>query len=387
MSNPKECALDRHFAAQLRNLRSYSKEHPVSQEDFAISQLWMNHFQEAKGSDKFARNCLMMLMYRQLQEIGHLSKPFTEMESMNRSMDDLLNEYNGTTVEEQSPVVEDVQETETNASSYGGGNSRCSLDVAAVQPLPTPEFEGIKQANRDLLKEIDSLHIRTVESERLYRSRNQMLEKKMADKSMGGKPELGQESIYLACRTAIELLRDWPGDSVRLNFLATCLEPFLRTELITSTQIAELDLCLEDTLNNMVIQACSRRDDNVRMLYDHILRHDKDGLKEKEGKLRRIHESLRQERQRLRLLSEDLKRREDFIWRHQAIATLAVTGIPPEELVSHSISKCELCQREKSFRTGPIDQTYRIGKLEKSQSAEDLQKLFDALSDLSENKW
>ncbi|XP_037720390.1 uncharacterized protein LOC119553829 [Drosophila subpulchrella] len=384
MSNPNECALDRHFAAQLRNLRTYSKEHPVSEEDFAISQLWMNHFQEAKGSDKFARNCMMMLMYGQLQEIGHLSKPFTEMENMNRSMDDLLNEYNGTTVEEQSPVVEDVQETETNASSYGGGSSRCSL---AIQPLPTPEFEGIKQANRDLIKEIDSLHIRTVESERLYRSRNQMLEEKVADKYMGGKPELGQESVYLACRTAIELLKNWPGDTVRLNFLATCLEPFLRTELITSIQIAELDLSLEDILNNMVIQACSRMDDNVRMLYDHILRHDKDGLKEKEGKLRRLHESLRQERQRLRVLSEDLKQREDFIWRHQAIATLAVTGLPPEELVSPSISKCQLCHTGNSFRTGPIDQTYRIGKLEKPQSAEDLQKLSDALSDLSVDKW
>ncbi|XP_016965065.1 uncharacterized protein LOC108034638 [Drosophila biarmipes] len=387
MSHPNECALDRHFAFQLRNLRSYSKEHPVSQEDFDISQRWMSHFQEAKGSDKFARNCMMMLMYAQLQEIGRLSKPFTEMENMTRSMDDLLNEYNGTAAQEQPPVVGDVQDADTNASSYGGGSIRSSQDGAAEEPLSSPEFQSIKQANQDLLKEIDSLHSRTVETVRQYRSRHQMLEDKMAEKVLGGKPELGQGSIYLSCRAALELLKDWPGDTVRLNFLATCLEPFLRTELITSVQIAELDLNLEDILNSMVIQACSRRDDNVRMLYEHILRHDKDGLKEKEGKLRRLHESLREERQRLRLLSEDLRRREDFIWRHQAIATLAVTGLPPEELGSPSISKCELCHRGKSLRAGPVDPTYRMGKLEKDQAAGDLQKLSDALSDLSVDKW
>ncbi|XP_017011825.3 uncharacterized protein [Drosophila takahashii] len=355
MSDLNECALDRHFAAQLRDLQSYSKEHPVSQEDFAISQRWMKYFQGAKGPDKFARNCMLLLMFNQLREIGHLSEPFTEMENMDRSLDDLVNEYQVTA------VVADAQETETSASNSGGGSSGCYQEVTSEEPLTGPQFESIKQANQELLKEIDSLHSRTVETEKLYRSRNQELEKKMAEKSKRGKPE----GISQSCRAAIHLLKDWPGDTVRLNFLATCFEPLLRKELVTSLQIAELDLRLEDTLNSLVMQACSRRDDNVRMIYEQILRHDKNVLKEKEEKLRRFQESLKQERQRLRVLSEDLKRREDLIRRHQAIATLAATGLPPEDLGS---LRCELCQREVS------------------ESDEDLPEFSDAFSDLSVDK-
>ncbi|KAH8367815.1 hypothetical protein KR084_003085 [Drosophila pseudotakahashii] len=379
MSDLNECALDRHFAAQLRELRSYSKEHPVSQEDFDISQRWMNHFQEAKGQDKFARNCLMMLMCNQLREIGHLSKPFTEMKSLNCRMDDLVNEYKVMTDDEQSSVVEDDRETERNASS---GRYQ---EVAAEEPPSCPRFEIIKKANQDLLKEIESLHSRAVETEKRYRTQNQLMEKKMAEKPMTGKPELVQKSINQSCRAAIDLLKDWPGDTARLNFLATCLEPLLRNELLTSSQIDHLDLKLEDTLNSLVVQACSRRDENVRMLYQHILTHDKDGLKEKEEKLLRFHESLRQERQRLREISEDLRRREDLIWRHQAIATLAVTGLPAEDHGSRSHSRCELCQREKSFGPGPLHPTTGSRNSKKSKSHGDLQK--ETHGDQSVDKW
>ncbi|KAH8361418.1 hypothetical protein KR084_001489 [Drosophila pseudotakahashii] len=293
------------------------------------------------------------------------------------NMDDLVNEYKLKT------VVADVPETETNDSNSGGGSSGCYQEVAAEEegplPLPDPQFESIKQANLELLKEIDSLHSRTVETEKFYRSRNQELEKKMADKSMMGKPDIVQESIIQACQAAIDLLKDWPGDTVRLNFLATCLEPLLRNELVTSVQISELDLRLEDTLKSLVIQACSRRDDSARMLYEHILRQDIKDFKEKEKKLSRFHESLKQERQSLRMLSEDLRRRQDLI------ATLALTGLPPEDLVSPSHSRCELCQREVS--TGPLHLTLRTRTCEKSESEEDLQKLSDAVSDLSVDKW
>ncbi|XP_016996923.2 uncharacterized protein [Drosophila takahashii] len=379
MSDLNECALDRHFTAQLRDLRSYSKEHPVSQEDFEISQRWMNHFKEARGHDKFARNCLMLLLCNQLREIGHLTKPFTEMESMNRPLDDLVNEYKAKTVEDQQPADDDDDEI---------SNSSCYQEVAAEEPLPSPRFESIKQANQNLLREIESLHSRAVETEKLYRSRNQVLAKKMAEKSKTGKPEFVQENLNQACRSAIGLLKDWPGETVRLHFLATCLEPLLRNELVVSSQIAELDIKLEDTLNSLVLQACTRRDDNVRMLYEHVLTHDKFGLREKEEKLRRFHESLRQERQRLRLLSEDLRRREDLIWRHQAIATLAVTGLPAENPGSPGHSRCDLCQGERSFRPGtehPPTSGTRNSK--KSEGAEDLQKLTETLSDLSADKW
>ncbi|EDV50723.1 uncharacterized protein LOC6544396 [Drosophila erecta] len=391
MSDLSEFALDRHFASQLRNLQSYSKEHPVSQEDHDISQRWMQQFQEAKGLDKFARNCMLLMMFNQLRDIGHLSKPFTELANLSRSMDDLLNEYNGTTaVEEEQqqqppPAVDDVQDAETNVSNYG--SSRLSQEMTPMHPISIPEFESIKLANQDLLKEIDSLHSRTVETEKLFISKNQVLERQMVGKSVVPKSELVQENIYQACRAAIDLLKNWQGESERLNFLATCLEPILRNDVPTSLQISELDISLENTLNGMVTQACSRRDDNVRMLYDHILRHDKNDLKEKKDKLRRLQDSMRLERQRLLVLAEDLKRREDLIWRHQALATIAITGLSSEEQRSPSDSKCKSCSKEKSVGKGLLDPFSRSSNVVTAKSVVDLEKLSDELSDLSIDKW
>ncbi|XP_017074190.1 uncharacterized protein LOC108109895 [Drosophila eugracilis] len=331
MSHLDECAQDRHFASQLRNLRLYCKEHPVRQEDFDIIQLWIKRFQEVKGLEKFARNCMMMLMYEQVRETGSLGNPFTELDYLNHSMDDLLSGYDATVLDEP-PVVKNVN-TESNASSYGGGSSRFSQETAAQEPLPLHEFERIKQANQDLLKEIDSMHICALKTEKYYRGRNQIIAKEVEEKSVTSRSELLKENIYKSCRTAIDLLKTWPGDKGRLNFFATCLEPFLRNDLVSRLMISELDLSFEDNLNSLVFQACSRRDDNVRMLYDHILRNDKVGLKEKEAKLRQLQESINVERQRLRELSEDL------IMRHQAIVTLAVTGLPLQDLGSPGISK------------------------------------------------
>ncbi|XP_017129336.1 uncharacterized protein LOC108147408 [Drosophila elegans] len=379
MSSISECALDRHFTAQLRKLRLYSQEHPISEEECELRQCWMDHLQQAKGEDKYARNCMTLMMYDQFQQTGHLRKPFTEIENIQRSMDDLLNEYDGELGIEEQPAatatVEDAQEAETNASSYGGGSSRCSKEVSVANTLP--EFESVKQSNQALLKEIDSLHNRTLETEQHYKTKSQLLEQKMAEKSRIDQ----QESIYRACRAAIDLLKSWPGDQAPLNFLATCLEPLLRSDLISSTHISELDRSLEDVLDRMVKQICTRRDENVRILYDHILHNQQDMLNEREGKVRRVQESLKLERQRLQLLSEDLKRREDLIWRHQSIVT--IPRKPFEEPASPRIKECEFCHREKFLKRGPIDPICRICQFGISKSAEELEKL----SDLSIDKW
>eukprot|EP00099_Drosophila_melanogaster_P021070 NP_648189.1 uncharacterized protein Dmel_CG7366 [Drosophila melanogaster] len=389
MTQLSEFALDSHFASELRSLQLYSKEHPVSQDDHDISQRWMQHFQNAKGLDKFARNCMLLMMCEQLRDLGHLSKPFTELKNLSRPMDDLLNEYHGTTTVEEGQMspVEDIEDSDTNVSNYGSGSS--SFSPGVPYPISTPEFESIKRSNQDLLKEIDSLHCRTVEAEKLYLSRSQILEKQIAEKSALAKTKLPQEGIYQSCRAACQLLKKWPGESVRLNFLTTCLEPFLRNDMITSLQISELDLSFENTLNAMVKRACSRRDDNVRMLYDQILCQEKNDLKEKEDKVRRLQESTRLERQRLRALAEDLKRRENFIWRHQAVATLAVAGLSSDDQRSPSSTnlKCDSCLKEMSIRKGPLDPIGRSSKGEKTNDVVDLEKLSDALSDMSIDKW
>ncbi|XP_017042667.1 uncharacterized protein LOC108089070 [Drosophila ficusphila] len=398
MSQFGETSLDRHFALQVRNLIKLLKDTNVSEKDLETSQRWLRHLKQVEPKDKYARNCMLLMINDQLEQSGKLRKPITEVENMDRCMDELLNEYKRMALGEQPPVEDEVQETNTNAVSQDGGSSRCAEEVSSVENHNVEnnavenqivennivEYDSLKQANQNLLKEIDSLHSRTLETEKHYRSRSQMFEKTMAEKVKAGKPELQQEALYQACREAIVLLRNWPGDTIPLNFLANCLEPLIRNELVDVSQISELDRTLQDTLNEMVKEACMRRDKNVRILYDYVLKHQDDVLKEKEEKLNRIKESLKQERHRLRLAAEDLKRREDLVW-SQAIGTLAISG-NSTAAQSPRISLCELCHREKSYRSGIRDPMCQLCRVEQIQNVDELEKLSDVLSDLSIDK-
>ncbi|EDV95939.1 GH15980 [Drosophila grimshawi] len=153
MSEMNENALDRHFLSQLRIMSDVYTD-KISKSTFEMSQRWVQRFHKADKEDKCARNCLMLLMYSQLNEMGRLGMPFTEMENMRRQLEDVLSAYHCQIKDErqqqqqehlrdqhmqQQHIYENVNEDaesimDSNRSNYGGGSSRSS----STGPTPIP---------------------------------------------------------------------------------------------------------------------------------------------------------------------------------------------------------------------------------------------------------
>ncbi|KAH8293781.1 hypothetical protein KR054_004407, partial [Drosophila jambulina] len=309
MCDISEYALDRQFATQVRALGEVYEEN-ISCQDFDLSQHWLQVFQEAKPKAKYARNGLMLLLISQLREMGRLGKPFVDKENMRRPLDDVLNEYDG---KMDGELDSDELEMDTNVSTSGSGSSRASSEIVLND-------RQAKEVHRELLKEVS-----TLETEKLFASRYLKLEKNSSKKPQAGKQELYlQDKVWQATIRAIDRLKDWTGDTQQIDFLATCFEPFLENEPAISAQIHELDRRLETMMDDMVKQATERRYTNMRILYSCVFQHQKNCCKVRLKELEKSEKSLREEKQKLRVYAEDLKRREDLLQRHEAIAVQVV---------------------------------------------------------------
>ncbi|KAH8305145.1 hypothetical protein KR059_011132, partial [Drosophila kikkawai] len=307
MCDISEYALDRQFATQVRALGEVYAEN-ISCQDFDLSQHWLQAFQEVKPIAKYARNGLMLLLISQLREMGRLGKPFVEKENMCRPMDDVLNEYDG---KMDGELESDALETNTNASGCGSSGGFSEIN----EPL----------ANRELFKEINTLGGSPYETEKLSSSHYLKLDKNMANKPTSGKQELHlQDRIWRATIRAIDRLKDWTGDTQKIDFLATCFEPFLESEPAISGQIHELDRRLEAMMDDMVKQAAERRYNNMRMMYTCVFQHQKSCCKVRLRELEKSEKLLMEEKQKLRAYAEDLKHREDMLERHEAMAVQVV---------------------------------------------------------------
>lgn len=386
MGEVSEYDLDRHFTTQVRGIGEVY-DGKIRCQDFDLSQLWLEVFQDAKSPAKYARNALMLLMCGQLREWGRLGKPFVDMENMRRPLDDVLNEYDGNM---DADVETDPLETETDASISNGETRSESPDLVTGDPEAKEaggDFECVKQANRELLKEIDSLCYRTLETEKLYVSRCHQLQKQLAKKTSGGKPEvLLQDRIWQAVIRAIDRLKDWSGDTQKIDFLATCFAPFLENEPAISGQIHELDRRLEVMLDEMVKQASERKYINMRIMYGCVYQHQKDCCKERRMELERSEQALREEKLKLRAYAEDLKRREEVLQRHEAIAAGMIKCPDPERLLlsTPGVPYCEKCENEKIAKRSRTCCHRKCAA--KAKRVQDLAKFSDGPSDLSDGR-
>ncbi|XP_032596467.2 uncharacterized protein LOC6557263 [Drosophila grimshawi] len=103
--------LDRHFMQQVKEYETVfrTKACPSDQE---IIMCWLRILTAAPESQKLARNCLMLLMYGHLNEIGYLQKPFTDMRNFGKDLNDILDSYKGLPV--PSAVKSTKKEAETS---------------------------------------------------------------------------------------------------------------------------------------------------------------------------------------------------------------------------------------------------------------------------------
>ncbi|KAH8260518.1 hypothetical protein KR038_002724 [Drosophila bunnanda] len=371
MCDISEYALDRQFATQVRALGEVYEDN-ISCQDFELSQHWLQVFQEVKTKAKYARNGLMLLLISQLREMGRLGKPFVDIKNMCRPLDDVLNEYDG---KMDGELEFDALEMDTNASTSGSGSSRCSSEVLKND-------RQAEEPNREVFKEANVLFVNTLETEKHYTSRYLKLEKDLSKKAQTGK----QEKIWQATIRAIDRLKDWTEGSQKIDFLATCFEPFLENEPVISGQIHELDRRLEVMLDDVVKQATERSYKNMRIMYSCVFQHQKNCCKVRLKELEKSEKWLNEEKQKLRGYAEDLKRREDQLQRHEAIAVQVVKCPDPEKLLllSPRTPGCEHCQNEK------VAQKNRSGcyrrRSSKSRCVQEPGKLSDEPSDLPDGK-
>lgn len=353
MDEMNENLLDRHYKMQLR-MMSDVYTLCLSQEDFRIGSRWLEWFARAPREQKYARNCLMMLMYSQLKELGKLSGPFTKLYNAPRPLDEVLEGLQNPDkaerkVEEQGELNEELQEqqlllklehlkelqqkqkmehvpaldldnnTSDCCDTYNGGSSHEN----ETQPsCSSSNYNRVTERNQQLMEEISQLHARTVQNEQRLRDAGTHWQHKVKQSQVltPMHPQRGQAlliKIERGTQLAIRRLKDWSAANGQLNFLATCWQDVLADEPESRTQLLHLDRKLEGVLDNLLEQAGERREKNVRILYDQLFEQQQASFLAKQDALRQEEQTLDEARQKLQRQLHDLRHREHQFWQQQ----------------------------------------------------------------------
>lgn len=94
MGGPCEQLLDQHFKQQIREFGPYFVS-MACKSDQSIISYWIQIFEAAPRAQKWARNCMMLLLYGHLEEFGYLQIPFTDMRNCGRDLNEILDCYQG----------------------------------------------------------------------------------------------------------------------------------------------------------------------------------------------------------------------------------------------------------------------------------------------------
>ncbi|KAH8301961.1 hypothetical protein KR044_001294, partial [Drosophila immigrans] len=297
MSDVREETLDRHFAVQLKLVSDVFIE-SICTSHHDIIHRWLLVFYGATGSEKYARNCLMILMYGQLKEMGRLGKPFTDLSNTTRRLEDVLSTYgndNDNTNCAQSKEL--ALDTDSVCSSGAASTSRGSEKKSDY------ELQTLK--NRQLLEEVNELHARTVQNEQHYKQADSNWQRKVSEGQSVLPPAHSQRNmalllkIEISTRNAIRRLRDWTPSCGAINFLTIALQDMLDDEPETRSVLLELDRKLEHVLDNLLEQAGERREKNVRILYDKLFQQQQEMLLAKDKLLLKEQAALATARQQL----------------------------------------------------------------------------------------
>lgn len=360
MDEMNENLLDRHYTMQLRMMGDvYTLCH--SQEDFTIGARWLERFAQAPREQKYARNCLMMLMYSQLKELGKLSSPFTKLYNAPRPLDEVLEGLQSQDkaerkVHEQEELNDELEhqlvlklehlkelqqhhqqkivghlpalDLSNNTSDCGDTNSFNSYGCGGSHENETrpscafSSYDRLTVRNQQLMEEISQLHARTVQNEQRFRDADTHWEHKVKQSQILSPmhTQRGQAlliKIERGTQQAIRRLKDWSAASGPLNFLATCWQDVLADEPESRAQLLQLDHKLEQVLDNLLEQAGERREKNVRILYDQLFEQQQEAILAKQDALRKEELALDEARQKLQHQLHDLRHREHQFWQQQ----------------------------------------------------------------------
>lgn len=94
MAGPREQLLDLHFKQQIHEFGPIFMR-MACKSDQSIISYWIQIFEAAPRAQKWARNCMMLLLYGHLEEFGYLQVPFTDMRYCGRDLNEILDGYQG----------------------------------------------------------------------------------------------------------------------------------------------------------------------------------------------------------------------------------------------------------------------------------------------------
>lgn len=89
-----EQLLDRHFKQQIDEFGPIFMQIACNSDQSIISY-WLQVFEAAPRPQKWARNCMMLLLFGHLEEFGYLQIPFTDMRNCGRDLNEILDGYQG----------------------------------------------------------------------------------------------------------------------------------------------------------------------------------------------------------------------------------------------------------------------------------------------------
>ncbi|KAH8305282.1 hypothetical protein KR018_010701, partial [Drosophila ironensis] len=310
MSDLSEQELDRHFTSQMRVMGEVYIN--IDKPNLKVAKSWIQIFLQAPKPEKCARNCLMLLMYEQLKSCNELSTPFTDPDNLTRNLNDTLARYESDAKREESDKQNRrsvCAENESIIGSYGSGSSRYN----SFEELRQTSDESCSSLGCSFRKFNDVLVQRSKEQDKqiLYHLRHQMQEKKLDEKHLVAQSQQWKDRFPETVMHSINLLNDWAGGDYHVNFLASILEPLIKDEPQIRPQIEELDRYFEKVLGTMIDNACDRRENNVRTLYQQVVHKQMEVQRAKEKDMQRTEKALKQESKRLSALSEELQRREN----------------------------------------------------------------------------
>ncbi|XP_034481016.1 uncharacterized protein LOC117786759 [Drosophila innubila] len=299
MSELNEDSLDRHFAKQLQMVSDVFIQ-SICAVHHDIIHHWLLVFYEAPLSDKYARNCLMVLMHEQLKVMGKLGKPFTDLANAKLPLEEVLTKYESEkqSEPENPPIAKTNTESdlETNYTSYDGVSSRSSGKLSTVvqssfnSKKKKSDYELQLEKKQQLLKQANLDNYKESESN---------WQKKMNQSLQTLRSQTRLQKVESNARHAIRRLKNWTPSSGSINLLRITLQDIFDDEPETRRILLDLDRKLERELENLLEQAGERREKNVRILYDQLFKQQQDLLQAKQTLLEQEQQNLAKARQQL----------------------------------------------------------------------------------------
>jgi len=296
MTESIEDCLDRHFVSQLTMIGKLILK-SVCPFQLDLINRWLLVLNEAPSSDKFARNSLMALMIQQLSGEGKLEIPFLKLSNMQRPLEEVLTKFDREFQNQSQPnytskprVVDKCEESDVvknNTKNYADSKNRLMEKLSKEDKMKS-FFKEQSEKNRLSLEQDARINFIPFHA----------WQNKMNQKDESGH-QIRLQAVEPNSHRAIRRLKNWIPNTGPLNFLQIILRNTLDDDPETRRVLRELDDKLERELNNLLEREGDRREKNVRIIYEKLLKEQQNALLAKRVLFEQVQQFVTEARQKL----------------------------------------------------------------------------------------